>query len=282
MKNLRQYLAERFPVGITASHAFATSAMLVGIAAADRPIAERFWSTLAITTTFFFFMLRMRVTDEFKDRSHDDTNYPLRPVQRGLITTRQLIFLGLFALATELVVAFMSGYVTGHPGSIFWHLAILAYSVLTHVEFFAKSFLERHFNFYFLLHQQIFILYPIWVFSIWGTNWNAQTLGGACAFVLFMSAMEIVRKYEIRKNPNGDVVMDTYLSVWKSVSFWSMFGITALGGCLLQLVSGNWSHPILGAIICLVLLLTKSNNEIVRALVAFGFIFQSVVVLVWS
>lgn len=281
MNNLRQYLAERFPLGITATHALATSAMLVGIAARNQPLPDRIWSTLGISTTFFFFMLRMRVTDEFKDRSHDDANYPNRPVQRGTISTPQLIALGSFALTAELVVAFMSGYATGNPIAILWHLSILGYSLLTHFEFFAKSFLERHFNIYFLIHQQIFILYPVWVFSIWNTDINSGTLGAAFAFVLFMSAMEIVRKYEIRRNPDGGIVMDTYLSVWKAGAFWAMLGISALGAILLELLSRNAVHLIIGAITSILMLSARTNSEKVRALVAIGFIVQSGVTLTW-
>lgn len=282
MKNLRQYFAERFPIGLTATHAFATSAMLVGIAAQNQPLTDRIWSTLGITSTFFFFMLRMRVTDEFKDRSHDDTNYPNRPVQRGIISTPQLITLGSLALVAELIVAFMSGFATGHPISILWHLGILGYSVLTHFEFFAKAFLERHFNFYFLLHQQIFILYPVWVLSIWSTEVDLATFGAACAFVLYMAAMEIVRKYEIRRSPEGHIVMDTYLSVWRTGAFWAMFTISALGGVLLYPLSGNWAHPVIGALTLLLMLKVRSKNEQVRGLVAIGFIIQSVVILLWT
>jgi 4-hydroxybenzoate polyprenyltransferase len=282
MKNLRQYLAERFPIGITATHAFATSAMLVGIAAQNQPLPSRIWSTLGITTTFFFFMLRMRVTDEFKDRTHDDANYPNRPVQRGIISSPQLIALGVFALTAELFVAFISGYVTGNPTAILWHLFILAFSVLTHFEFFAKTFLERHFNFYFFLHQLIFVLYPIWVFSIWNTEIDAGTLGAAFAFVLYMAAMEIVRKYEIRRNPAGEIVMDTYLGVWRTGAFWALVVISAVGAILLHLFSGNVAHLIIGGITSILMLIARANNEKVRALVAIGFIIQSVVCLAWA
>lgn len=282
MKNLRQYFAERFPIGLTATHAFATSAMLVGIAALNRPIYERIWSATAITITFFFFMLRMRVTDEFKDRSHDNRNYPNRPVQRGIITTRQLISIGIIALTTELGFAFAAGVSTGHPIAIIWHLSILGYSVLTHFEFFAKAFLERHFNFYFLIHQLIFILYPVWVFSIWNTEINPKSLAGAIAFVGFMSAMEIVRKYEIRRDPAGEIVMDTYLGVWKAGAFWAMFAITAIGGWLIHFAGGNLLHTVISLAICLMLIAVRQKTDQVRALVALGFILQSVVILIWG
>ncbi len=37
-------------------------------------------------STFFGFFVCLRLFDELKDKSHDDTYYKQRPVQRGLIT----------------------------------------------------------------------------------------------------------------------------------------------------------------------------------------------------
>ena len=282
MKNLGIYLRERFPVGVTATHAFATAAMLVGIAAANQPLWNRFLSSMAVAVTFFFFMLRMRVTDEFKDWRHDKANYPNRPVQRGAITGRQLISIGVFALTVELIFAYGTGASTGHPASIGWHLCILGFSVLTHFEFFAKAFLERHFNLYFFLHQLIFVLYPVWLFAIWGTVVSWRTLAGAAAFVGYMAAMEVVRKYEIRRNPEGEIVLDTYLAVWKAGAFWAMFGITVCGSALLWFCGQNLWHLFIGALSAILLLLTKKRTDAVRGIVALGFILQSVVILLWN
>ena len=281
MKRVVQYLAERFPLPVTSVHAFATAAMLVGVSAAAQPIGTQLSSTALIALAFFFFMLRMRVTDEFKDRRHDDRNYPGRPVQRGLISRSTLIWIGITALTTELVFAFLAGATTGRPASIVWHLSILGFSVLTHFEFFAKRFLEAHFNLYFGIHQLIFFLYPVWGFSIWATELNAQTLVGALSFVGYMSAMEIVRKYEIRLDPSGNVVRDTYLTVWGNGAFWAMFAISIFGGVGLWISTQHLAHLITSALVATLLLFQKHNTKNVRAIVALGFITQSLAALQW-
>lgn len=281
MKRVVQYLAERFPLPVTSVHAMATAAMLVGVSATSHPIDSQLFSTALIALAFFFFMLRMRVTDEFKDRRHDDRNYPGRPVQRGLISRSTLIWLGITALSFELVFAFLAGATTGRPASIVWHLSILGFSVLTHFEFFAKRFLETHFNLYFGIHQLIFFLYPVWGFSIWATELNTQTLVGALSFVGYMSAMEIVRKYEIRLDPSGNVVRDTYLTVWGNGAFWAMFGISILGGIGLWFSNQHLAHLVISALVAIALLIQKSNTSAVRALVAFGFVAQSLAALQW-
>ena len=281
MKRVVQYLAERFPLPVTSVHALATAAMLVGISALNQPIGTQLSSTVLIALAFFFFMLRMRVTDEFKDRRHDDKNYPGRPVQRGLITKSALISIGIIALSIELVFAFIAGAIAGQPASIIWHLSILGFSILTHFEFFAGRFLESHFNLYFGIHQLIFFLYPAWSFSIWNTELNPQTMVGALSFVGYMSAMEIVRKYEIRMDTQGNVVRDTYLTVWGQGAFWSMFGISLVGGVGLWFTTGHLAHLIISTLVAVLLLLQKRDSKQVRAIVALGFVAQSLAVLQW-
>jgi len=254
---------------------------VVGISAGTAGTLDAVKSALLIGGSFFFFMFRMRVTDEFKDRRHDDKNYPNRPVQRGLITPHDLLSLGVLALTIELVCAWYAGALTGNYWAIGWHLTILAYSVLTHFEFFAKRFLAAHFNFTFVIHQAIFVLYPAWGFAIWGTKLTWQTIMAAAAFVAFMAAMEVVRKYEIRLDPDGNPVQDTYLTVWKAGAFWVMFGVVTVAGSALAVVSGNYWHVALAGLFGTALLVSRTDNQRVRGLVAIAFILQSLVTLLW-
>ena len=281
MHNLVVYLRERFPLGLTSLHALATAALVVGISAGTASFGDTAKSALLIGGSFFFFMFRMRVTDEFKDRRHDDKNYPNRPVQRGLVSTHDLLSLGMLALTIELVCAWYAGALTGNYWAIGWHLGILVYSVLTHFEFFNRAFLDRHFNFTFAIHQVIFVLYPAWGFAIWGTQITIRSLLGAAAFVAFMAAMEVVRKYEVRLDPQGQPVQDTYLTVWKTGAFWLMFAVVTVAGSTLATVAGNVWHIAIAATFGLPLWLRRADAKSVRGLVAIAFIVQSVVTLVW-
>ncbi|NBW73373.1 MAG: hypothetical protein EBR26_03055 [Microbacteriaceae bacterium] len=272
MRNLATYLNERFPLAVTIPHSLATAFLLVSITS----VKDQHLSALLIAVNFLFFMLRMRVTDEFKDSAHDSSHYPDRPVQRGIISRRQLIIVGVISLLVELFTAFMAGVLAGNPASFIWYLAILSYSVLTRFEFFAAEFLEKHFNLYFFSHQAIFILYPIWAFNMFGKSLDQRGLLGATAFILFMALMEIMRKYEIRRNPAGEVVMDTYLSVWGAKAFWIMAIVLATGSVALYFAKQQPIFAILGFLSVLLMVLLKKNNDGVRAVVALTFLLESV------
>ena len=278
MKNLLTYLNERFPLPVTGTHSLVTAMFLVAIAQPLGKNSNDYLSTLFIAISFLFFMLRMRVTDEFKDASHDGSNYPNRPVQRGIITKRQLVVIGVISLVIELSAAFAAGALQNNSDSALFYSLILGYSVLTGFEFFIADYLEKHFNLYFLLHQAIFILYPIWVFNIFGTIVSSSFLLAASVFVLFMASMEIMRKYELRCDPAGALVMDTYLAVWRSFAFWLMFTISVLGPiALVTCFASNWLFVISGTA-CLLLLIFRKKNDAVRGIVAIIFIATSLVI----
>ncbi|MEY4655348.1 MAG: UbiA family prenyltransferase [Rhodoluna sp.] len=271
MSNIRTYFSERFPLAITSVHSLATASFLVGISSNT----QNWQVMLCIAVGFFFFMLRMRVTDEFKDSSHDNSNYPDRPVQRGIISRNQLISIGIISLLLEITSAVLAGMFSNNLAAAWFYLAILGYSALTRFEFFAPKFLDRHFNIYFLSHQAIFLLYPLWSFNLFQTEISLINLGQATSFVLFMASMEIMRKYEIRRNPSGEIVLDTYLAVWKTWAFWIMLGITALGSALLYLPAQQPIFVIIGLLSCLLMILIRKQNEAVRLVVAITFLVLS-------
>jgi len=278
MKNLLTYLNERFPLPVTGTHSLLTAMFLVAISQPLSKSSDDYLSTLFIAISFLFFMLRMRVTDEFKDASHDNSNYPNRPVQRGIITKKQLVIIGVISLFIELGSAVAAGLFQSNLNSALVYLAILGYSVLTGFEFFIAGYLEKHFNLYFLLHQAIFILYPIWVLNIFGTVINSSVLVVATVFMLFMAGMEIMRKYELRYDPAGALVMDTYLAVWRSSAFWLMFTITAFGPiALYPFFASIWLYVVSG-IAGALLLIFRKRNDAVRAVVALSFIATSLVI----
>jgi 4-hydroxybenzoate polyprenyltransferase len=278
MKNLLTYLKERFPLPVTGPHSAVTAMFLVAIAQPFAKGSNDYLSTLFIALSFLFFMLRMRVTDEFKDASHDNSNYPNRPVQRGIITKKQLVIIGVISLVIELGSVVAAGFVQGNLNSALFYLLILGYSVLTGFEFFMPEFLEKHFNLYFLLHQAIFVLYPIWIFNIFGTAINSSATVAAIVFVLFMASMEIMRKYELRFNPAGEVVMDTYLAVWRSASFWLMFVISVLGPIALFTYFSSNLLFVISVLAFVSLLIFRKKNDAVRGLVAIFFIATGLVI----
>jgi len=278
MKNLLTYLKERFPLAMAGVLAVITAMFLVAIVQPDSKDLNDHLTTLAIAIGFFFFMLRTRVTDEFKDSKHDNQNYPGRPVQRGIISRRTLIVIGITALILEIAAVLWAGSLQENLSSVLFYGLILGYSVLTAFEFFASNFLDKHFNIYLIVHQAIFILYPIWIFNLFGIQITNTAIPAVAAFILFLLLIEIVRKYELRHNPAGVLVMDTYLAVWRGGAFWVIFAISSLAPIALFSYFGSIWLFVISAVSGISLLILRTHNERVRAIAALTFIATGLVI----
>ncbi|MFM8927596.1 MAG: hypothetical protein ACKOFA_05285 [Rhodoluna sp.] len=275
MGTLSTYFAERFPLVLVAPLSLATASLILGL------FDNQSVPVLGLMTlTFLCFMLRMRVTDEFKDSAHDNQNYPNRPVQRGLISKSQLLGLGVTASFIELLcVVGLAFLVDNLLGSI-WYGLIVLYSLLTRFEFFAKEFLAKHFNIYLITHQAIFLLYPIWLNNLFKVSFDQKLLFGWSSFVLLMALMEIVRKYELRFDAVGNLVLDTYLAVWKHKTIWVIVALVALSSTLLYLSRGQPIIAIVGILVVITLIAFRNANETVRLVAALFFILESALCLI--
>ena len=99
MNKILLYIQERFPIVPVLLFAFGYAALATGISKTQP--AKQLETIILFAGIFFFFLLRQRVVDEFKDSSHDLKNFPDRPVPRGLISKKQLVYLGAVALFLE-------------------------------------------------------------------------------------------------------------------------------------------------------------------------------------
>ena len=101
------YQRERFPLAAHAplvaafsASAVCFSSLLRGHVAAPRPAAL----VVAFVTSLLFF-LQLRIADEFKDFEEDSRFRPYRPVPRGLVTLRELAWIGVAAAVVQLGLA---------------------------------------------------------------------------------------------------------------------------------------------------------------------------------
>lgn len=114
------------------------------------------WTPIIIATlmsTLYF--LQIRLADEPKDFEHDNKYHPSRPVQRGLITLKELATAKNLCVVTFLVLACLTGSIAVVA------LALLqqGYSYLTRKEFFVRDWLRDHFFIYQYSHYgQLLIL----------------------------------------------------------------------------------------------------------------------------
>jgi 4-hydroxybenzoate polyprenyltransferase len=204
------YLRERFPILQVVLFSLGYSCFVVGSALRLGGETQSTVVVIALVAlSFAGFLLRQRVIDEYKDRRHDDRNYPNRPIQRGLVTRAQLVPLGMIGLAIELVSIYLIA-----PVALLLYVPVLVYSVMMSCEFFIGKWLTRHFNIYLILHQVIFALLVLWAYLTLHVELSMQTATGWVAVMSGALAVEVTRKFEIRKDKRGRVVKDTYPAVW--------------------------------------------------------------------
>ena len=154
---IREYLSERFPVPVTLLLSVATGVAAYAVAQgslvrAGAPVVFD-GTALAGCAAVFLFLFHLRVFDEHKDFALDSETRPDRPVQRGLITLRQLKVLGVGAVAGQLLIALAPG-----PSIGALYLLPLGYSLLMYFEFFAKDWLSARIVWYAITHCVVMAL----------------------------------------------------------------------------------------------------------------------------
>lgn len=224
------YQKERFPVFAHGPliFAFSLSAMsysaLLRGATALQPAA----AAVAFVTALLFF-LQLRIADEFKDAEDDARWRPYRPVPRGLVTLRELGWLGVGAGIVQLV-----GSLWLRPMQALMLLVAWTYLALMSKEFFVHGWLKRHPTFYMLSHM---VIMP--VFDIYATACDWLTAGAAppCGLIWFLLVsylngivIEVGRK--IRAPADEEEGVETYSILWgrhKALLVWlSAMLLTAL------------------------------------------------------
>lgn len=202
------YLQERFPpqqfILLAGLLAAVTGACLQARAFGE--IAS--WrALLAAFAALLLFLFRLRLFDELKDYAHDARFYPGRPLQRGLITTRDVRRLIAACLAAETAAAVYAG-----PLPLAYFAVSLGYSLLMFREFFAPAWLRQRFTLYIFLHELLAI--PLFFYAasmqVPAARLYAQPLAWAVALFLGCQLffLEISRK--MRPPDQENAARDTY------------------------------------------------------------------------
>ena len=143
------YQNERFPI---LAFILACGILVAALAKLD----HHFDTTrliLAATMAVLYFM-QIRIADEPKDFEHDNVHHPKRPVQRGLVTLKELSYVKTFC-----TVGFMAAAcLTLSPWVIGIALLQQGYSFLTRKEFFIREWLRDHFLIYQYSHYAQLLL----------------------------------------------------------------------------------------------------------------------------
>jgi 4-hydroxybenzoate polyprenyltransferase len=221
------YQRERFPVvghglliAAFSSSALAYSALLRGQAAPPgwRPLLVCFVSC-------FLFFLQLRIADEFKDFEEDSLYRPYRPVQRGLVTLRELAVLGALTAAVQLGLALWL-----HPPLALILLVVWVYLALMSKEFFVAGWLKTRPILYMTSHMAIM---PLVDFYATACDW--QPIGDAPPHgllwflaVSYFNGLVIELGRKIRGPKDEERGVNTYSALWGRRN-----AVLAWGGVLL-------------------------------------------------
>lgn len=164
-------------------------------AAVTRLHGNFYWPDVLIASAMVvLYFLQIRLADEPKDFEHDNKYYPHRPVQRGVITLRELA-----RLKNGIIVSFLLlAVVTGSRVVVLLAVFQQFYSYLTRQEFFMRDWLRQHFLTYQFSHYvQLFIL--SWLIL---TVLDVQSPG--VRFVYFVYAMLMIGMVEASRTIGGE------------------------------------------------------------------------------
>ena len=208
------YQRERFPlaghaplVAAFSASAVCFSSLVRGHVAVPSPAAL----AVAFVTSLLFF-LQLRIADEFKDYEDDARFRPYRAVPRGLVTLRELAWVGVAAATVQLGLALWL-----HP-SIAWLLALAwVYLVLMTREFFVARWLKAHPVVYMASHMLIIPLVDLYATACdWWVAGLRQPPSGLFWFLIVSYlngiVIEVGRKTRVPADEERGV--ETYSALW--------------------------------------------------------------------
>jgi 4-hydroxybenzoate polyprenyltransferase len=175
------------------------------------------------------FFFQMRVADEFKDYETDLHYRPYRPVQRGLITLRELAWLAGGMMVVQLGLSLWLDVRMLLPLLLVW-----GYMGLMRQEFFVRDWLRRHAVAYMLSHL---VIAPLIFLYITACDWLVAGATPALGLLWFLAAAffngmfyEIGRK--IRAPQNEETGVETYSQLWGRptaiVVWWLMLALAGV------------------------------------------------------
>lgn len=249
------YQRERFPLlahGILIA-VFSLSAVTFSSLARGQPGGPAWSAFLVACVTTFLFFVQLRVADEFKDID-DDTQYrPYRAVPRGLVSLRELAWIGYAGLPIQIGLAYWLNPRLG------WTLALaLFYLHLRNKEFFVRPWLKAHPNVYLWSHLPIL---PAILNHAAACDWLAAGAAPPPGLAWFLSlgffngaAYEIARKSRAPRDEEKGV--ETYTFLWgrgKAVLTWWILVLLMAVAAWRSAAHLQWGTPMLGLATAMIL-----------------------------
>jgi 4-hydroxybenzoate polyprenyltransferase len=226
------YQRERFPLAAHAPliAAFSLSAVCFSSLLRGGSTLPHWRALLVAFLTALLFFLQLRIADEFKDFEDDARYRPYRAVPRGVVTLRELGWLGAGAAGVQFALALWF-----QPALIMFLLVAWIYLGLMTREFFAPAWLKAHPIAYMTSHMFILPLVDLYATACdwWPAGFRSPPAG--LAWFLAVSycnglVVEIGRK--IRAPEDEEHGVETYSALWgapvAATAWTGAVGLTAL------------------------------------------------------
>lgn len=217
LKRFYIYQDERFPLKILF---FTTIAVILSSAAILSYNVDFLQLTLAFISCIAY-LFHIRVIDESRDYTHDLKFHPNRPVQRGLITIKQLSLFNIIGLAIFVFVSLYYGV-----ASIVYGGCLLIFSYIAWKDFFLGKQLKDKFYLYNAVNMFQMVLLQMFIYSIFTFNFAmSKVMWIHLFFVIFNTIiMEFVRKIKISgEESKGEDTYSWHLGFKRSILVFYVF-----------------------------------------------------------
>jgi 4-hydroxybenzoate polyprenyltransferase len=239
------YQRERFPLVAHGVLILAFSSCAVTFSASLRgATAWPSWRVFAVAfVSAFLAFLHLRLADEFKDFADDARWRPYRPVQRGLVTLRELGVLWVVTALIQLAAAlWLNPWLVGLLALTWLYLGLMSH------EFFCRDWLKKRPFTYLWSHMLIMPLIDFYATACdWLTVGGGPPAGlGWFVVVSFLNGFVIEIGRKIRAPEDEEDGVETYSRLWgrsRAVGAWGL-ALALTGGCAMVAAQQiNFARP---------------------------------------
>ncbi|NQZ85850.1 MAG: UbiA family prenyltransferase [Nanoarchaeales archaeon] len=236
LKRFYEYQLERFPVHILL---FTTLSVILGsfviILKDVNLLLDEILLLCVGAIVCLLYTFHIRVLDEIKDYSFDNKFHKDRPIQRGLISISELVFIDRIFLLVQVLLIYLFSF----KSLIFWGITYL-YSLVAKFEFFMKSKARKNFLIYNLLNlfQMFFLQIFLYSLILTSITWYNPFLYVHFIYLLGkVFLLEVARKLKVKTLENKG--KDTYSARFgiKKASFLFLVALFLTSGLFLSLLN---------------------------------------------
>jgi 4-hydroxybenzoate polyprenyltransferase len=199
IKHFLKYQQERFPLLVL------IPISLSGVIGTSVVLGVHSWLTILLATCLTVtFLFHIRVIDEIRDFSHDTTFHPHRPIQKNIISIKELKILRRVSLLLFFGISLFS-FNTFMIATI-----LFVYSSLAGRDFFSANRIRKHFHIYNILNMIQLMGLQIVVYTMFNWNYHFSKIIIAHIILVFLlsALIEVVRKIKLEENET--LGRDTY------------------------------------------------------------------------